>query len=120
VLARKAGSERWQESIANWLYGVARRLALKARAAAARRHVVEHGTPPRLPVDPLADITARELQTALDEELIRLPEKYRAPILLCCLEGHSRDEAAQQRPGSLESSARGALASSRRLCRHLE
>src|SRR5260370_11266732 len=96
VLARKAASQRWQESVANWLYGVARRLALKARSAAARRHVIEHGKPPRPPVDPLADITARELQTALDEELIRLPEKYRAPILLCCLEGHARDEAAQQ------------------------
>lgn len=96
VLARKAASERWQESIANWLYGVARRLALKARASTARRHVVEHGAPSRSPADPLADITARELQTVLDEELIRLPEKYRAPILLCCLEGHARDEAAQQ------------------------
>jgi protocatechuate 3,4-dioxygenase beta subunit len=96
VLARKAATERWQESIANWLFGVARRLALKARAAAARRHVVEHGAAPRTTSDPLADITARELQTVLDEELTRLPEKYRAPILLCCLEGHARDEAAQQ------------------------
>jgi RNA polymerase sigma factor (sigma-70 family) len=96
VLAQEAASERWQESIANWLYGVARRLALKSRTAAARRYVVEHGTRPRPPADPLADISAREFQTVLDEELTRLPEKYRVPILLCCLEGHARDEAAHQ------------------------
>jgi len=94
VLARKAGSDRWRDSIANWLYGVARRLSLKARSAAARRQVVEQGTRPKRLEDPLADITARELQTLLDQELTRLPEKYRAPILLCCLEGHARDEAA--------------------------
>src|SRR6266849_8606102 len=51
VLARKAASQQWRESIANWLYGVARRLSLKARTAAARRNVIEHGSRPRPPAD---------------------------------------------------------------------
>jgi RNA polymerase sigma factor (sigma-70 family) len=96
VLARKATSPRWQDSIANWLYQVAHHLALKARAAAARRAVHEAKAQPRSAADPLADITLRELQAVLDEELARLPAKYRAPVSLCCLEGTARDEAAQQ------------------------
>src|SRR5262249_12654138 len=45
---------------------------------------------------PLAELTVREAQEALDEELVRLPARYRAPLILCCLEGLARDEAAQQ------------------------
>src|SRR5205807_5596932 len=77
VLASKAGSRTWQESVGNWLYGVARHLALKTRTAAARRSAreVRAAVPP--PADPLAEISGRELRSALDDELARLPAKYR-------------------------------------------
>ncbi|HYT88133.1 MAG TPA: sigma-70 family RNA polymerase sigma factor [Gemmataceae bacterium] len=94
VLARKASSVRNQESLGSWLYAIARRVALKAKTCAARRRCRESSIPQPPAVDPLADITLREAQTALDEELARLPEKYRAPLVLCCLEGLARDEAA--------------------------
>src|SRR5262249_43115396 len=96
VLARKATSPRWHDSVASWLYEVAYHLALKARAAAARRSAHEGRARPRPGADPLADVTLRELQSVLDEELARLPAQYRAPLILCCLEGAARDEAAQQ------------------------
>jgi RNA polymerase sigma factor (sigma-70 family) len=96
VLAAKAGSLAWQESVANWLYGVARNVARRAKAAAASRHRGQGRDPGLRPADPLAEITGRELHAALDEELARLPDKYRAPLVLCYLEGATRDEAARQ------------------------
>jgi RNA polymerase sigma factor (sigma-70 family) len=95
LLAQKAASLRRHDSIAGWLFQVAYRLSLKARTAAARRARREARARPGTQPDPLTELTARELQALLDEELSRLPEKYRAPILLCCLEGRSRDEAAR-------------------------
>ncbi len=94
LLARKATSIAWSDSVAGWLFQTAYRLSLKARTAAARRarHEAAAPTPPQ--PDPVAELTVRELQAALDDELNRLPEKYRAPIVLCCLEGRPRDEAA--------------------------
>jgi RNA polymerase sigma factor (sigma-70 family) len=96
VLASKAASRSWHESVAGWLYQVAYHLALKAEAAAACRRVRESRAILRPHVDPVEEISARELQSALHEELARLSEKYRAPLVLCYLEGATRDEAARQ------------------------
>jgi RNA polymerase sigma factor (sigma-70 family) len=96
VLARRATSIRSGESLASWLHGVAYRLALKVRAMAARRQAIERRARPRQPADPLGEMTARELLGLIDEELRRLPEKYRAAVLLCCLEGRTHGEAARQ------------------------
>src|SRR5262245_3773372 len=94
LLARKASTVAWRDSVASWLYRVASHLALKVRDAASRRSYREASAPPREPPDPLADVTLRDAQAVLDEELNRLPRQYRMPLVLCCLEGKSRDEAA--------------------------
>lgn len=94
VLVRKAGSLRDRELLGNWLYGVAYRVALRARAEAARRRSREvvglddHGDP--------HEPSAQERSPWLYEEVNRLPEKYRAPIVLCYLEGRTHEEAAEQ------------------------
>jgi RNA polymerase sigma factor (sigma-70 family) len=99
VLARKAAAVRPGDSLAAWLHGVARRVALKARSACARDRL-RHARPlPAEPADhradPLAEVSARELLEAVDEEVRRLPEAYRLPVLLCCLEGRTQEEAAR-------------------------
>src|SRR5262249_53550149 len=84
ILAKKAGSLHWHASIANWLYLVAYRVALRAKVEAVRRRARENSAANRPVADPLAEITLREAQAVLDEELARLPAKCRAPLLLCC------------------------------------
>jgi RNA polymerase sigma factor (sigma-70 family) len=101
VLTRKAASAHWHESVGTWLYEVAHRLALEAKSRACRRRAGESRLPPRPSTDLLSEITGRELLAVLDEELIRLPEKYRAPMVLCCLEGNSGEEAARRLGWSL-------------------
>jgi RNA polymerase sigma factor (sigma-70 family) len=97
VLARKASSLGRGELLGCWLHGVAYRLALKARGQAARRRSRDLRAAARCPgQDPLAEVTVREAQAMVDEELARLPGKLRAPLVLCCLQGQTRDEAAQQ------------------------
>jgi RNA polymerase sigma factor (sigma-70 family) len=96
VLARKAASIRKRQSAASWLYGVAYRLTLKARAAAGRRRASEEQRSRRPAHDPLDELTVREGQAILDEELARLPERLQAPLILCYMEGRTRDEAARQ------------------------
>jgi RNA polymerase sigma factor (sigma-70 family) len=96
VLAQKASSIGKRAPVAAWLHKVAYRVALRARADLARRHKHEHKAPGRLAEDPLTAITGRELLTVLDEELQRLPELWRAPLILCYLEERTRDEAARQ------------------------
>jgi RNA polymerase sigma factor (sigma-70 family) len=99
VLARKAATVRPREALTSWLHGVARRVALKARSARIRR--CQQGwpllSPPPDPCpDPLAELSAREALGIIDEELQRLAEVYRLPVILCCLEGRSLEEAARQ------------------------
>jgi RNA polymerase sigma factor (sigma-70 family) len=96
VLARKAASPRWHDSVGGWLHQVARRVAREARERAARRRSRERAVAalPDVPAPEAAAAAARELGAALDEELERLPDRYRGPLLLCYLEGATRDRAA--------------------------
>jgi RNA polymerase sigma factor (sigma-70 family) len=95
LLAQKAASIRWRDSIAGWLFQAAYRMSCRARTVAKRRPRHEARATALPPPDPVAELSAREFQAVLDDELSRLSEQYRAPILLCCLEGRSRDEAAR-------------------------
>jgi RNA polymerase sigma factor (sigma-70 family) len=95
VLVRRAASIRKKGSVGSWLHSVALHIASKARAqTAARRHRERQaGHMPRtLPLD---ELTWQELRSVLDEEIGRLPEKYRAAIVLCYFEGKSYDQAAR-------------------------
>ncbi len=96
VLARKAGSIRRPHLLGNWLYGVAYRTALKARADAARRRNREQAAPSRREAPPATEMAEAELKRVLDEEVSRLPEKYRTAFVLCCLQGWTNEEAARQ------------------------
>jgi len=99
VLARKAAAVGRREALAAWLHGVARRVALKARSARVRqlRQAQRLAGPAANPrPDPLAELSARELLAILDEEVQCLPEGCRLPVILCCLEGRSLEEAARQ------------------------
>jgi RNA polymerase sigma factor (sigma-70 family) len=95
VLARRANAIRRRESVGSWLHGVALRLAHKAKAQAARAGRRD-ARPAPAPPDPLEDLSWREVRQVLDDELRRLPERYRLPLVLCYLEGRTRDEAAAQ------------------------
>ncbi len=97
VLVRKAASIASRELLANWLHGVAHQTALKARATAARRCARERqvmAMPEPAVAEP--DDLWRDLQPILDDALHRLPDKYRAVLVLCDLEGKTRKEAAGQ------------------------
>jgi len=86
VLVRKAGSLSRPYLLGNWLYGVAYRVAVKARANAARRAAHERQAASMPKTESTPDAGDRELRAVLDEEINHLPEKYRAPLVLCDLE----------------------------------
>jgi RNA polymerase sigma factor (sigma-70 family) len=96
VLARKARAVRWQASVGNWLYGVAWRVARKARARAAQRRAHERQFAGLPRPEAASEMSVREVGALLDEELQALPDYHRAPLVLCYLEGRSRNEAARQ------------------------
>src|SRR4051794_26827642 len=94
VLARKAGRLRRPDLLGPWLYGVARRVAAKARAAAARRREV---APVDVPAPPPADtLTGPDLRPVLDAAIARLPARYRPAVVLCYLQGLTYTEAAER------------------------
>ncbi len=112
VLARKAGALRRPQALASWLYGTAHHLASTAQRAETRRRQREARRPEYVVSsssgDLLDDLSARELLLALDEELARLPESYRLPLILCHLEGRTYEEAARLL-GSTAGSVKGRL-----------
>jgi RNA polymerase sigma factor (sigma-70 family) len=95
VLARKARSVGRPELLGNWLYGVASRTALKARARAAERRRKEGRAVPPAADDPTSDVIWADLRPVLDEEVSRLPDRFRIPFVLCYLEGRTNEEAAR-------------------------
>ncbi len=96
LLARKAASIHKRESVGSWLYGVARRVAMKARKKVAKEQSREKRADPKKLTGPGLEAACRELQALLDDALARLPAKYRAAIVLCYLEGRTVNEAARE------------------------
>jgi RNA polymerase sigma factor (sigma-70 family) len=96
LLARKAGSLKQPEAVGPWLYGVATRTALKARAREARRRACERRAAAARAVEQPDDVAWRDLRPVLDEAVGRLPDKYRIPFLLHHLEGLTVAEVARR------------------------
>lgn len=94
ILARRARAIRKRTSLGCWLHGVAYRVAVKARARESCRRRHEREVMP-LEASDSAAVVWRDLRPALDAALDRLPEKYRAPLVLCYLEGRTQEEAAE-------------------------
>jgi RNA polymerase sigma factor (sigma-70 family) len=95
VLLRRAHALDRRGSLANWLYTVAYHVALRARAEAARRQRQERQVAEMHETVSPAGQAWPDLQPVLDEELSRLPDSYRAAVLLCYLQGRTNAEAAQ-------------------------
>ncbi|OAI41503.1 hypothetical protein AYO40_00270 [Planctomycetaceae bacterium SCGC AG-212-D15] len=96
ILARKARAIAKHESVGSWLHGVAHRVAVRARWQANQRRLRERQAATATQAGPDNEPVWNDLRRVLDEELDRLPEKYRAPLVLCYLEGKTNDEAADQ------------------------
>src|SRR5262245_5580200 len=95
VLSRKAAGIRPRGMVSNWLFGVARKPAWKARTLILKRRTKERAAH-AVPGTACSDEFWRRAQVALSEELDRLPDKYRVPVILCELEGQTIQQAAQR------------------------
>jgi RNA polymerase sigma factor (sigma-70 family) len=113
VLLRKARQVRWQAGLGTWLYAVAHRIAVHSRAAQARR---ANRITSQTASQETSDLSCSEACLLLHQELDRLGDQYRLPLLLCYLEGKSRDEAARQLGVPL-STVKGRLEQGRNLLR---
>ena len=95
VLAVRAKAIRKRESLGPWLHGVAARIARRALILGRRRREEPMRLSARLDTAG-RDPALAELSAILDEELSRLPDKYRLPLVLCYLKGETQEEAAQK------------------------
>ncbi len=118
ILARKAGSVRVGDSLGRWLYGVSRRVSARARACVGRRLDLERGLAAAggRPGDASPPADRLDLRGVLDDELGRLPAKYRDPLVLCYLQGQTHEAAARQL-GWPVGTVRGRMARGRDLLR---
>jgi RNA polymerase sigma factor (sigma-70 family) len=96
LLARKARAIRQRDSVGSFLHGVAYRLAVRAGEQARRRQTYERRAADRSRPAPSFEAAWRELRAVLDEELQRLPARYREVLVLCYLEGQTQEEAARR------------------------
>ncbi len=98
ILVKKAASIRDREVLGTWLYGVARRVAVRARVTARRRQSRERSDVKAVATEKPRgnDVEVVELRALLDDELERLPDRYRGPLVLCDLEGQTHEQAAAQ------------------------
>jgi RNA polymerase sigma factor (sigma-70 family) len=95
VLVRRAASIRKRDQLASWLYGVAHRVAARVRSQKARRSQRERQGVDIVAVEPSSQGVWDDCQPLIHEEINRLPDKYRLPVVLCCLEGKTQEEAAR-------------------------
>jgi RNA polymerase sigma factor (sigma-70 family) len=114
VLVRKAASIRRPELLGNWLWGVARRTALEARTVRARRERAERSLAESSVGPTSGGHESADWLDYLDQEVERLPAKYRVPVIMCDLEGAPRRDAARQL-GIPEGTLSSRLATARKL-----
>ena len=96
ILARRAGSIRKREVLSSWLYGVAYRVAVRSKSDLLRRRSYETASTSNDDVAQLDSNDLEEVVPILDQELSRLPEKLRAPLVLCYLKDCTHDQAAAE------------------------
>jgi RNA polymerase sigma factor (sigma-70 family) len=96
ILARKGRSILRLGSLGTWLHRVAYHVAINARARAAKQLAREREVAQMSSTEPETGPAGAELSRLLDEELRGLPDKYRAPLVLCYLEGKTHEEAARE------------------------
>lgn len=100
VLARRAGAMEWRGPLTGWLYKVAYHLSLRVRAVNARQKLAEKlASAEQLPQQSdnfVNDLEREEVRVVVNEELERMPEKYRLPLVLCFLGGLTHEQAANQ------------------------
>ncbi len=105
ALVRNGRTITKRASLAAWLYGAAFRVCLRARRGRARSKITHRIVERRASADPLADLSVREFLAVFDDELARLPDRFRLPLVLCLIEGLSQEEAATRlkcSPGSIK------------------
>jgi RND family efflux transporter MFP subunit len=108
VLVRRAASIRQRDQLAGWLYGVAHRVAARLQAQNLRRNQRERQGVDLMAAEPSFPTVSDDPQPVIQEKINRLPEKYRLPVLLCCLEGKTQEEAARDL-GCSQSAVKGRL-----------